>query len=136
MIPQTVNLDNAPSSEDYESMSSRTYRLDFENKRIVGKVDGTDAIVQFIRKTLNTDKYAYPVYDWNYGNELISLIGKSQAYVETECPRIIEEALLADDRILSVSNFKFSNVSIDSLEVSCTVKTVFGTINYYQEVSL
>lgn len=136
MIPQTINTDNLVSSEEYESPPSKTYRLDFENKRIIGKVDGADALLQFIRKTLSTDKYAYPIYDWYYGNELLNLVGKPYAYVETECPRIIREALLVDGRILSVDNFKFSNMSTDSLTVSCTVRTVFGIINYYQEVSV
>lgn len=136
MIPNTLDIQNLTEVEEYESLPSTTYRLDFVNKRIIGIVDGPEAVMQFIKKVLNTDKYAYSIYDWYYGNEIFSLVGMPYDYVKTECPRIIEEALLADDRILSVENFKFSKLSVDSLSVSCTVKTVYGTLYYTQEVSV
>ena len=136
MIPQTFNIQNSIESEEYESLPSNTYRLDFVNKRIIGVVDGQEAVMQFVKKVLNTDKYAYSIYDWYYGNELFELVGMPYDYVITECPRIIEEALLADDRILSVENFAFSKSSIDSLSMSCTVRTVYGTLNYTQEVAI
>lgn len=135
MIPETLNQ-NLTEVEEYESLPSHTYRLDFVNKRIIGVVDGSEAIMQFIKKVMAIDKYAYSIYDWYYGNELFRLVGMPYDYVITECPRILEEALLADDRILSVENFAFSKSSIDSLSVSCTVRTVYGTLNYTQEVSL
>ena len=136
MIPQTINNQNLIESAEYESLPSTTYRLDFVNKRIIGTVDGAEAIMQFIKKVLSTDKYAYSIYDWYYGNELFRLIGMPYDYVNTECPRIIREALLADDRILSVDNFEFTKMSLDSLQMSCTVRTVYGTLNYTQEVSI
>lgn len=136
MTPSTLSNNNLVESQEYESLPSKTYRLDFVNKRIIGVVDGAEAIVQFIKKVLNTDKYAFSIYDWYYGNELFSLIGMPYDYVRTECPRIIEEALLADDRILSVQNFEFSKSGADSLVMSCTVRTIYGTVNYTQEVSI
>ena len=136
MIPKTINDQSLLESEQYHSHPSRTYRLDFENKRIIGKIDEAEAVLQFIRKVMNTDKYAYAIYDWYDGNELFNLIGKPHAYVKTECPRIIEEALLVDDRILSIDNFKLQDESGDSLSLSCIVKTIYGTINYTQEVSI
>lgn len=136
MIPSTLQTQDLIESEEYESLPSKTYRLDFVNQRIIGVIDGPEAIMQFIKKVLNTDKYAYSIYDWYYGNELFSLIGMPYSYVKADCPRIIEEALLADDRILSVENFEFTKLSTDSLSMSCIVRTVYGTLTYTQEVSL
>ena len=136
MIPQTLNAMDLTEPEEYESLPSTTYRLDFVNNRIIGIIDGPEAIMQFIKKVLNTDKYAYSIYDWYYGNELFSVIGMPYDYVKTDCPRIIREALLADDRILSVDKFEFSKLSADSLSISCIVRTVYGTLNYTQEVSI
>lgn len=136
MIPATLNTEYSDNFEEYESLPSKTYRLDFVNKRIIGIVDGPEAVMQFIKKVLNTDKYAYSIYDWYYGNEIFSLVGMPYEYVKTDCPRIVEEALLADDRILSVENFEFSQLSMDSLSMSCTVRTIYGTLNYTQEVSI
>ena len=136
MILDTLNNQNTTESEAYESPSSRTYRLDFVNRRIMGIVDGAEAVNQFIKKVLCTDKYAYSIYDWYYGNELYSVVGMPYDYIKTECPRIIQEALLVDDRILSIENFEFSKLSVDSLSISCTVRTIYGTLQYNQEVSI
>ena len=136
MIPETSEIYKLDESADYGSYASTTYRLDFTNKRIIGKVDGKEAVMQFIKKVLNTDKYAYSIYNWYYGNELNTLIGRPYDYVVTECPRIVTESLTADDRILDVQEFKIKQLSLDSLEVSCLVRTIFGTLYYSQEVSV
>lgn len=136
MIPNSLPIDETLTTEGYEYPPDKTYRLDFVNKRIIGTVEGKDAVLQFIKKVLSTDKYAYAIYDWYYGNELLSLVGKPYEYIIVECPRIINEALTVDSRILDVTDFEFSQVSIDSLTVSCVVKTIYGDINYTQEVMI
>ena len=136
MIPSTINTEQIVETEGFESLPDKTYRLDFVNKRILGKIDGKEAVLQFIKKVLSTDKYAYEIYDWYYGNEILSLVGMPYDYVVTECSRIIEEALKVDDRILEVVDFKYEKMSIDSLQMSCVVRTIFGDINYSQEVAI
>lgn len=136
MIPDTLELETTTDTEAYESPPSLTYRMDFVNKRIIGKVDDSDAVMQFIHKVMNTDKYAYEIYDWYYGNEISSLIGKPYDYVVTECPRIIDEALTVDDRILKVTDFTFKRLSIDSAEISCVVKTIYGDLMYTKEMMI
>ena len=136
MIPQTLNADNLTQTQEYESPPSKTYRLDFTNKRIIGKIDDADAVRQFIKKVLDTSKYSYEIYDWYYGNEILSLIGNPYEYVITEIPRIFEEALLVDSRILSISSWNFNRTSLDSVEVSCRIHTIYGIIPYNTEVSI
>ena len=136
LIPETIDTEQLSNIEDYSSPPDKTYRMDFENLRIMGKIEDYEAVLQFIKKVLRTDKYSYEIYDWYYGNELRNLVGMPYDYIATECPRIIEEALITDDRILSVGDFKFSKISVDSLSMSCVVKTIYGNINYSQEVSI
>lgn len=136
MTPDTIELEQLNLFRRHGTYPDKTYKLDFVNKRIIGKIEGAEAVWQFLHKVFATDKYAYVIYDWYYGNELYTLIGMPYDYVVTDCPRIIREALLVDDRIISVENFSFSRVSVDSLSVSCTVNTIFGTINYSQEVPI
>lgn len=136
MIPQTLETEQLEDVEEYSSPANRTYRLDFDNLRIIGKLEDYDAVVQFIKKVLRTDRYAYEIYDWYYGNELRALVGMPYDYIVTECPRIIEEALITDDRIISVGDFEFSKSSIDSLLISCVIKTIYGNVDYTQEVSI
>ena len=135
MIPDSSEVLQAEQdTATFEILPTKTYMLDFENGRIIGTVDGRDAVVQFIRKVFSTDKYAFEIYDWYYGNELKKLVGQSYDYVVTRIPNLFREALLADDRIVDVSNFEFTRSGLDSILVSCRIDTVYGNINYEQEV--
>lgn len=114
-----VNLNVAPSL---------TYKVKYATDgQINGYTDGLEAVKQAIYKMINTERYEYIVYSWNYGIELLDLFGQPIPYVYAEIQRRITEALLVDDRVLSVYNFKFSNHRDDVL---CTfaVDTVFGSI--------
>ena len=135
MIPETLNSDNLIDIDEFESAPSFTYRLDFTNRRIIGKVDGKEAVMQFIKKVLDTSKYAYEIYDWYYGNELLGLFGMSYDYISVEAPRIVEEALLVDDRITYIDSWSFTRLSLDSMEISFLVHTIYGDIKYTEEVA-
>lgn len=135
MIPETLNEENLIDIEEYESPPSLTYRLDFTNRRIIGKVDDKEAVMQFIKKVLDTGKYAYEIYDWYYGNELLALVGMSYDYIVVEAPRIIEEALLVDDRITYIDQWSFKKVAVDAIEISFLVHTIYGNIKYTKEVA-
>jgi hypothetical protein len=135
MIPETLNSDNLIDIDEFESPPSLTYRLDFTNRRIIGKVDDKEAVMQFIKKVLDTSKYSYEIYDWYYGNELLELVGMSYDYISVEAPRIVEEALLVDDRITYIDSWSFTRLSVDSMEISFLVHTIYGDIKYTEEVA-
>ena len=56
---------------------SRTYRADFAAGRIDGFTDGREAMEQAIYQILHTERFAWPIYSWNYGAELGRLTGRS-----------------------------------------------------------
>lgn len=135
MIPESQDYFNQnEDTQNFEVLPSKTYKLDLVNKRIIGMIDERDAVLQFIRKTMSTDKYAFEIYDWYYGNELLKLAGHSYDYIVTRIPNIFKEALLVDDRITNIRDFVFTRMSIDSMMVSCVIDTVYGVIEYKQEV--
>ena len=137
MIPQSDNFFlQDENTQNFEIMPAKTYKLDLVNNRIIGTIDNKEAVIQFIRKVLNTDKYAFEIYDWYYGNELLKLVGHSYDYVITRIPNIFKEALMVDDRIVNVRDFTFNKSGIDALTVSCVVDTVYGAITYEQEVMM
>lgn len=135
MIPETQDyFMQDENSENFEVLPTKTYKIDPVNKRIIGTIEDREAVMQFIRKVLNTDKYAFEIYNWYYGNELLKLVGQSYDYVVARVPNIFKEALMVDDRILDVREFTFNKSGIDSMTVSCYVDTVYGVIIYEQEV--
>ena len=135
MIPDTHDyFMQDENSENFEVLPTKTYKIDPVNKRIIGTIEDREAVMQFIRKVLNTDKYAFEIYNWYYGNELLKLVGQSYDYVVARVPNIFKEALMVDDRILDVREFTFNKSGIDSMTVSCHIDTVYGVIIYEQEV--
>lgn len=107
---------------------SQTYALDYTtDSQVRGYCDEIAAMRQAIYKIINTERYQYIIYSWNYGVELADLFGKPIPYVYAEIQRRITEALLYDDRITKVYKFMFSHNRGDVLAVF-DVDTIFGTI--------
>lgn len=125
MIP-TVNSDVIIRVEQYRN---KTYRLDFNNKRIVGSVDNLDAVVQSVQKILSTPRYSERIYSGDYGLETYQLIGKSIPYVEANIWLLVNDALMVDDRILSVTIDRVEQVAVDELRVVFTVESRHGIFN-------
>ena len=114
---------------------SKTYRLDIENHRVIGFCTGLDAIKQAIYKILNSERFKYLIYSWNYGVEINSLLGKSRTYVQSQLKRVIEEALRQDDRIINVDQYSFELLP-KSIHVTFRVNTIYGTLNMEKEVKV
>lgn len=105
---------------------SKTYRMDLNKKVIVGYAYGLEAVKQSVYKILQTERYDWLIYSWNYGSELKSLFGTQMTYAMSEAKRMIREALLADNRITDVNNFSFER-NRESLHVTFTVISNEGT---------
>ena len=108
MIPSVTGF----LEQDFEitEQPTKTYKMNLQTNRIRGYVDGQEAMKQAIYKILQTERYQYIMYSWNYGIETLDLYGEPVSYVCPELERRISEALLWDERIQSVDNFEF-NVS-------------------------
>ncbi|MEA4988929.1 MAG: DUF2634 domain-containing protein [Anaerovorax sp.] len=131
MIPERT--DDLKQDFSFDAMpTSQTYRLDGD--RISGFVDGREAMEQVVYKILGTERYDYIIYSWNYGVELADLIGKPMSYIAPELKRRITEALMQDQRILSVDAFSFETKR-NTVSVYFTVHTVFGEVKAEKEVS-
>lgn len=115
---------------------SKQHRMDLDNNRILGTCDSLEAVKQTIFKILNTERYDYLIYSWDYGIELIDLYGKSPMYACPEIERRVKEALLQDDRITGVDNFEFNNSQKGVVSVSFTVHTFFGDLNEEMVVNI
>lgn len=94
---------------------------------IGGKIDGLEAIRQFIAKAIKTARDRFLIYDDQYGCDLESLIGTSvtRELLDEEIPRVITEALIYDDRISDVVDFVITNEG-DKVFVSFTALLVNG----------
>ena len=104
MIPESFISD---IDLEEETEPNKTYRIDFKDNSIEGFIDGKDAIKQAIYKILETERYTYPIYSWDYGIELSDLYGEDVRYVCAELEDRIKEALTQDERVAEVTDFDF-----------------------------
>jgi hypothetical protein len=124
--------------EDTEEVEpSKTWALDLENGTLGGFIDGDEAIKQFALKALITERSKYAIYTDDYGTELLDLIGEDVTadLIESEIPRMVEEALIYDDRIDSVSDIVLTRDG-DKLYISFQLVTVTGEEITTEEVEI
>lgn len=125
---------------DDELTPSKTYRLDMENKRITGSIDGVEAIRQHIYKVLSTERASFSIYGTyegiNYGVEKERFIGKNFSFIVSDIERTINDALLQDERILGVKDFVIGDPTGDTLTISCTVSTILGDVVINEEARI
>ena len=126
MIPSTTAF--LEQDFEIEEQPTHTYKMNLESNLIRGYTDGQEAMIQAIYKILNTERYQYIMYSWNYGIELLDLYGEPVSYVCPELERRITEALTWDDRIKSVDNFEFNIPKKGEIHVTFTAHTIFGDV--------
>ncbi|UNK17643.1 DUF2634 domain-containing protein [Paenibacillus sp. N3/727] len=133
MIPQGGTL--LPESEisEYVDQPSLTYRLNLEEGTISGQVDGLLAIKQAVVKILQTRRFEHLIYSSDYGQELDAVIGRDPLWAYAEIERHIKEALLQDDRILSVDDMNIAFAGEQAM-AEFTVRSVYGAFDMKKEV--
>lgn len=113
----------------------KTYKLNMETNRIVGKCDGLEALKMTIYCTLGIAKDKYPIYSFEYGSQLGELIGEPVQFALAKIETYVKEALLQDDRISEVTDFDFE-VKGHNVSVSFTVVSKYGDIITESEVTI
>ena len=90
-------------------------------------IEGNEAIKVWILKTLLINRYEFEIFSWDYGSELISLIGKAYtpSLTKEEAKRYIKEALEINPYIINIDvvDVSFSDAILHG-EVK--IKTIYG----------
>lgn len=130
MIPEGNSVD-----EELEEVEepTKTWLLDFEAGRVVDMTDGLQAIQQAVFMALSTSRYEQLIFSEEYGSELDSLIGSNPVFIESEIRRMIEEALMPDDRISGVEDLTVDYKG-DELLARFTVVSSYGEFDAEQVV--
>ena len=90
-------------------------------------VDGKQAVAQAIDLMLSVERWRYAVFSADYGCELSLYWGKNERPTKELLRLLVEEALMEDDRILSISDFS-ADIFGDTVHLSFVANTVFGDI--------
>lgn len=127
-----VNIENSNSELHMYYEVGWNYIKDeplIENNEFV-IVEGNEAIKVWIYKAIKTARYQYPIYSWDYGCEISSLIGQkyTKGLTKSEAERYIKEAILINPYVTDVKIIDI-NFSEDILSVSIQVDTIYGEVN-------
>ena len=90
-------------------------------------VEGNEAIKVWVYKALLVPRYQYSIYSWDYGSELMDLIGKAYTpqLTKAEAKRYIEEALKINPYILDV-NVIDTDFKDSVLSANVKITTIYG----------
>ena len=95
MLPTEYN-DDLVQDFEIETQPTRTYALRFDGYPCSGgKLDGLEAMKQAIFLILQTERFQYAIYSWNYGIELNALLGQTMTpYLQAKVAKAIEDAIV------------------------------------------
>ncbi|MCO0597366.1 DUF2634 domain-containing protein [Peribacillus butanolivorans] len=141
-IPENYSdaLDEAILAEEEAEVvvePSKTWAIDFENGTIGKFIDESEALRQYIRKAILTERARFAIYSDDYGCELNELIGDddiTEDLLDAEVPRIVSEALVYDDRIDDVQT-TFTREG-DKLFINVTVIPADNDVVITEEVEV
>lgn len=138
MLPQIENQINNNITKI--ELPSRTYRIDIQenlqSSKIIGFVDNIEAVKQAAYHILATERYAYLIYDENYGVELEQYIGKDLDYFRATIQDTLKEALLMDLRILNVTVTNIIKIDIETVKVEFTITSIYGDLQMEVNVNV
>ena len=126
MIPSNNSI--LATDLEVTTQPSLSHKMYIDDKYINGICMDLEEVKQTIYKILNTERYQYNIYSFDYGVELSDLIGEPISYVCSEIERRITEALTQDDRIESVSDFEFDTSKRHEVVCTFVVHTIFGDV--------
>lgn len=132
-----ANNDDADDvlTDDFQEETLPTMTFKVADGRVIGVVDDYDAMVQAIDKIMRTERFVFPIYTEDYGNDLEDLVGADFEYIKVESERMIDEALQADDRVTGVYVDEITQVANDSVQITGSVETIFGNVDFTKGVS-
>ena len=123
---ETEELINEEEEEEYYP---REFDIDFTTEKLTGKIaEGARAIAVGAYLAIKIVRYKYIQYSWEYGNEMVNLIGGtySDEYVKSEVNRMLTECLEVNPYVNGIENLEIEKVN-ETLHIKFTLLTDYGS---------
>lgn len=114
----------------------REYEIDFSTGQLTGRiVEGLEAIKVWVWCCLQTERYRYPIYSWQYGGEYEQYFGEAvqDDWLQGDCKTETEEALKVNPWITGITDFEAS-MEGSHLHLSFKLETGYGDTEVSQYV--
>ena len=112
------------------------YEIDFETGQLTGrKVKGKEALKVWIWLCLQTQRFKWPIYTWDYGIDIEQYVGQAvtEEFVELDLEGEIREALTINPHISDVVDFKAS-IQGSKITVRFTAVTDQGEVEMHENL--
>lgn len=123
---------NVTVSTEKTQIVPKEYEIDFVTGQLTGRiVEGKEAVKVWIWLALQTPRYRYYIYTWDYGNDFEELIGQgyTEEYILAETQRMTEDCLLVNKYIQGITEFSVSMTG-STLTISFVADTIYGEIEF------
>lgn len=127
MFFDTTDTDEQLKNETTEELPIE-YEINFDTGQLTGKkVSGSEAVKVWAWMALQTMRYMYPIYSWNYGSQINDLIGQkySDEYTRSLIQKMLEDCLFVNKNIIAVKNLACSYAD-NKLTAGFTLVTKYG----------
>ena len=114
----------------------KEYGIDFSTGQLTGEiVEGLEAIRVWVWCALQTERYRFPIYSWQYGTEYEQYFGHAvpDDWLQGDCKTETEEALKVNPWITGITDFSAS-MEGGHLHLSFRLETGFGDLEVNQDV--
>lgn len=111
-----------------ENKTNAEYEIDPNTGRLTGEIiSDLDALVQWVKLVLNTPRYMYQQFSWDYGHELDTLIGSEydKELIESEVNRMLTDAFSPNEEIEGIRDL-VCDFEGDKLIASFILVTIYG----------
>ncbi len=132
LFPAYIENSNVAASAEKQQTAPREYEIDFETGQLTGgTVEGKEAVKVWIWLALQTPRYRYYIYTWDYGSDFEELIGRgyTEEYIATETQRMTEDCLLVNEHVQGIKEFSV-NMEGSTLTISFVADTIYGEIEF------
>lgn len=135
LVPQMSDV-GISLDEEMEEVKPTLRTLDLRESQLNGYIDGLPAIEQAVLKILETERFKYLIYDWEYGIELVDLIGKEKNYIVADLKRRFEEAIVQYPYVLGILDFEIETVDTETIQVVFKIMTTHGELTIEKGVGI
>lgn len=132
LFPAYIENSNVAVSAEKQQITPREYGIDFETGQLTGGiVEGKEAVKVWIWLALQTPRYRYYIYTWDYGSDFEELIGQgyTEEYIIAETRRMTEDCLLVNEHVQDIREFGV-NMQGSTLAISFVADTIYGEVEF------
>lgn len=117
--------------DNTQEKACKTFKI--SDGKILGMIDGKEALKQAVNLILRTERFEHSIFSPDYGVEFARQFSVNPELFEAKLKLRTEEALLCDERIISVNNFSASIIN-GVATISFSLETIYGETEIEEEI--